>query len=83
MVLPDIAAGVDGTPETTSDRAVPAPHALVAETDNVQVVKLAGQSIVTPLRLVGPTIVPQELVQLYPVASAIGVMEYETPVCPH
>ena len=59
-----MALGWPGAPVTVSVRAPPVPHELVADTEIVQVVKLAGQFTVTPLRLVGPTNVPQLLVQL-------------------
>ena len=61
---PVIVAGVEGAPVTTSVRAGPAPHELVAETDNVQLVKFAGQSTDTALKLVGPTSVPHVVDQL-------------------
>ena len=57
-------AGVAGLPDTTSVRAIPVPQLLLADTLNVQVLKLEGQSMVSPLRLFGPWIVPQDAVQI-------------------
>ena len=61
-LFPEIASGVEGTAETTRVLALLVPHPLVAETASVQVVKLAGQLTVIPLRFVGPTIVPHDAV---------------------
>ena len=78
-----MAGGVEGTEETVSDLAPPVPHAFTADTLTTHVENDAGQSMDTALRLFGPLMLPHEVVHVYDVASASGVIEYVTPVCPH
>jgi hypothetical protein len=73
--LPAMAGGVDGTLNTLSVRGKPVPQLLIAETDNTHPVKFAGQSMVTPLKLAGPMMVPHVEFQMYEVANATGEIE--------
>ena len=57
-----MAGGVAGTDETTRVLAPPVPHAFTAATVSVQVEKAAGQSTEIALRLLGPTMLPHEVV---------------------
>ena len=70
-----MAVGALGAPDTTRVLGTLDPQALIETTLSVQVPKLPGQSTRTLLRLVGPPMLPQLTVQLYPVAPLTGRIE--------
>ena len=65
-------AGTEGAAVTVRFLTPPVPHAFVADTESTQLVKLAGQSTVTALKVFGPTMLPHVVLHVYEVAFATG-----------